>query len=125
MFIRMCMAKIHRATVTEANLDYVGSITIDENLIEAAGMRPGQYVIINNLRKNDIMWQTYIMAGERGSGVICLNGPPAHYFSVGDKVIILAELWGDPKELHDFTGPRVVFVDEKNDITSVKGHPVN
>ena len=120
----MLKSKIHRATVTEANLDYMGSITIDQNLLDAAGMKPGQYVIINNLRKNRIMWQTYIMAGERGSGVICLNGPPAHYFKPGDLVIILAELWVDPEGFHAYTGVREVFVDEKNNVTSTKGHPI-
>src|ERR1700748_474096 len=76
MLIRACMAKIHRATVTEADLNYVGSITIDEALLEASGMLPYQYVNITNV-SNAVFWQTYIMAGKKGSGVICLNGPPA------------------------------------------------
>jgi aspartate 1-decarboxylase len=118
MLIRACMAKIHRATVTEADLNYVGSITIDEALLEASGMLPYQYVNITNV-SNAAFWQTYIMAGKKGSGVICLNGPPARLFQPGDKVIILAEAWLDPKDLKE---PVVVFVDDKNKVTDVKGH---
>jgi|GEM_PF-35492 L-aspartate-alpha-decarboxylase len=120
MLIRTCMAKIHRATVTEADLNYVGSITIDQELLEKSGMRPFQYVNITNLR-NGIFWQTYIIAGPRGNGDICLNGPPAHHFQPGDKVIILAEAWLEPSELKDLD-PVVVFVDDKNKITEVKKH---
>jgi aspartate 1-decarboxylase len=118
VLIRACMAKIHRATVTEADLNYVGSITIDEALLEASGMLPYQYVNITNV-SNAVFWQTYIMAGKKGSGVICLNGPPARLFQPGDKVIILAEAWLEPKELKE---PVVVFVDDQNRVTEVKGH---
>ena len=90
MLIRACIAKIHRATVTEADLDYVGSITIDEALLEQSGIRPYQYVNITNV-SNGVFWQTYVMPGRRGQGDICLNGPPARHFQKGDKVIILAE----------------------------------
>src|SRR5665213_1714464 len=120
MLIRTCMAKIHRATVTEADLDYVGSITVDEDLLDASGMRPYQYVNITNLR-NGIFWQTYIIAGPRGRGDICLNGPPAHHFQKGDLVIILAEAWIKPEELKDLN-PVVVFVDGKNKVTEIKKH---
>lgn len=120
MLIRTCMAKIHRATVTEADLNYVGSITIDEDLLDATGIKPFQYLIITNLR-NGMFWQTYAMAGKRGQGDICLNGPPAHHFQPGDKVIILAEAWLQPSELKDLN-PVVVFVDEKNKVTEVKKH---
>lgn len=120
MLIRACMAKIHRATVTEADLNYVGSITIDEELLEKSGMRPFQYVNITNLR-NGVFWQTYIIAGPRGNGDICLNGPPAHHFQPGDKIIILAETWIEASELKDLD-PVVVFVDEKNSITEVRRH---
>jgi aspartate 1-decarboxylase len=114
------MSKIHRATVTQAELNYVGSITIDEDLIEAAGMRPFQYVNVTNL-SNGIFWQTYVMSGERGKGDICLNGPPARHFQPGDKVIILAEAWIEPAEMQDLD-PTVVFVDEKNKVTETKHH---
>lgn len=120
MLIRACMAKIHRATVTEADLNYVGSITVDEALIEACGMKPYQYVNITNLR-NGVFWQTYIIPGPRGKGDICLNGPPAHHFQPGDLVIILAEAWIKQRELASLN-PTVVFVDGKNKITKVQKH---
>ena len=114
------MAKIHRATVTEADLNYVGSITIDEDLLDAADIRPYQYCIITNLR-NGVFWQTYAIAGKRGNGDICLNGPPAHHFQKGDLVIIIAEAFVEPKEM-EHLNPKVVFVDEQNKITEVKEH---
>lgn len=99
MLIPACKAKIHRATVTEANLNYRGSITIDEALLEASGIVSFQYLNITNLR-NGAFWRTYAMAGERESGTICLNGPPAHHFEKGDLIIILAEVFIEPSELH-------------------------
>jgi len=120
MLLRVCMAKIHRATVTQADLNYVGSVTIDEKIIEKAGMRPFQMVHINNV-SNGIHWETYVIAGKRGSGVVCLNGPPARIFQPGDKVIILAEAYIEPSELKDLN-PTVVFVDDKNKITKVEKH---
>jgi aspartate 1-decarboxylase len=116
----MCMAKIHRATVTQAELNYVGSITIDQDLIDASGMRPYQYVNITNV-SNGIFWQTYVLPGPRGQGDICLNGPPARHFQPGDKIIVLAEAWIQPDEMKDLN-PIVVFVDEKNKVTEVKKH---
>ncbi len=120
MLIRTCMAKIHRATVTEADLDYIGSITIDEELLDKSGIKPFQYVNITNLA-NGFFWQTYVIAGPRGNGDICLNGPPAHHFHPGDKIIILAEAWIEPGELKNLD-PIVVFVDDKNSITEVRKH---
>lgn len=120
MLIRACMAKIHRATVTEADLNYVGSITIDEELLEKSGMRPYQYVNITNV-SNGFFWQTYIIAGKRGQGDICLNGPPARHFQVGDKIIVLAEAWLEPSEMGQLN-PTVVFVDDKNKVTKVEKH---
>lgn len=114
------MAKIHRATVTEADLNYVGSITIDEALLEASGIKPFQYVNITNVA-NGVFWQTYVMPGKRGNGDICLNGPPARHFQPGDKIIVLAEAWLQPSELKDLN-PVIVFVDDKNKITEVKRH---
>lgn len=116
------MAKIHRATVTEADLNYVGSITIDEDLLDAAGIKPFQYLNITNV-SNGVFWQTYAMAGKRGAGDICLNGPPARHFQKGDKVIILAEAWLQPSDF-DQLNPVVVFVDDKNKVTEVKKHRV-
>lgn len=120
MKITICTSKIHRATVTEADLNYVGSITIDPDILEAANVRPFQIVQITNC-SNGVLWRTYAMEGERGKGDICLNGPPARHFQVGDKVIILAEAWVEPEEMKDIE-PVVVFVDEKNKITDVKKH---
>jgi aspartate 1-decarboxylase len=114
------MAKIHRATVTEADLNYVGSITIDEAILEKSGMRPFQYVNITNV-SNGVFWQTYIMPGKKGQGDICLNGPPARHFQPGDKIIVLAEAWIEPSELPGLN-PVVVFVDEKNKVTKVVKH---
>jgi len=114
------MAKIHRATVTEADLNYIGSITIDEDLMDASGIKPFQYVNITNLA-NGVFWQTYVMPGKRGNGDICLNGPPARHFQKGDKVIILAEAWLEPQEMKDLN-PVVVFVDDKNKVTEIKKH---
>jgi len=112
MLIRACKSKIHRATVTCANLDYVGSITIDQALIEASDLQPYQYVNITNV-SNGVFWQTYVMAAPRGSGRIELNGPPARHFQPGDKIIILGEAFVDPAELKDLD-PRIVIV-EGND----------
>jgi len=120
MLIRMCMAKIHRATVTGADLNYVGSITVDEELLEASGIRAFQYVNITNL-SNGVFWQTYAVAGPRGSRAVCLNGPPARHFQPGDKIIVLAEAWVDPTEMQD-VDPVVVFVDDQNRITEIKRH---
>ncbi len=120
MYIRVCMAKIHRATVTQAELNYVGSITIDELLLEKSGIVPFQMVTITNL-SNGTFWQTYAIAGTRGNGDICLNGPPARHFHPGDKVIILGEAYLKQEEIANLK-PVVVFVDEKNKITDVKQH---
>ena len=87
MLVNVCIAKLHRATVTDADLEYIGSITIDEALLEAAGLLPGQMVQITNL-SNAALWRTYIVKGEKGKGEIILNGPPALLFKKGDKVNI-------------------------------------
>lgn len=120
MLIKACLAKIHRATVTGADLNYVGSITIDQDLLDATGIQPFQYVNITNVA-NGVFWQTYAIAGERGRGDICLNGPPARHFQKGDTVIIFAEAWLEPRELPD-VHPIVVFVDEHNRVTEIKKH---
>ena len=114
------MAKIHRATVTEADLNYVGSITIDEALLEKSGIRPFQMVNITNI-SNGVLWQTYVMAGKKGRGGICLNGPPARHFQPGDKIIVIADAYIEPSELKDLN-PVVIFVDDKNRITKIEKH---
>jgi aspartate 1-decarboxylase len=122
MLISMCMAKLHHVTVKQADLNYVGSITIDEALLEASGIQEYQYVNITNV-SNAVFWRTYVMAGKKGTGVICLNGPPARLFQPGDKIIVLAEAWVDRAELKEKNLKTVVvFVDDDNQITSVKEH---
>lgn len=120
MLVPMLGGKIHRATVTEANLDYVGSITIDLDLLDAAGIVPFQYLIVTNIR-NGAFWETYAAAGRRGDGNVCLNGPPAHHFQPGDIIIILARVYAGPKEIETIE-PKVVFVDDKNRITHTERH---
>lgn len=117
MFITMFKSKIHRATVTEANLNYVGSITIDENLLEAAEILPNEKVqVVNN--NNGARLETYTIKGPRGSGIICLNGAAARLVQPGDNVIIISYAMMDQKEAEKFS-PTVVLVDEKNKITGV------
>lgn len=118
MLVNVCIAKLHRATVTDADLNYVGSVTIDEALLEAAGLLPGQMVQITNV-SNAALWRTYIVKGKKGYGDIILNGPPARLFQKGDKVIILGEAWVDAKDAEK-TSPTVVFMDERNNITEIK-----
>ncbi len=113
----MCKGKIHRATVTEADLNYSGSISIDETLMKAAKIIPYEMVQITNLR-NAVRWKTYALAGKENSGEICLNGPPAHLFHPGDLVIILSMGSYDEQEITKLV-PRVVFVDENNRIERV------
>ena len=106
--------KIHRATVTQANLEYMGSITIDSELLELSGILPGERVqIVDNNNGNRL--ETYVIAGERGSGVICLNGAAARKVQVGDTVIIIAYALMDFEEAKTFQ-PTVVFPKEGNKV---------
>ncbi len=116
----MCKGKIHRATVTEADLDYVGSITIDTLLMNEAKIHPYEMVQITSLR-NAARWKTYALPAPEGSGKICLNGPPAHLFQPGDLIIILSMGLFSEEELCKLK-PRVVFVDTKNQIIKVEAH---
>ena len=114
MIYTMMHGKIHRATVTEANLNYVGSITIDEDLLDAAGILPGEKVqIVNN--NNGARLETYTIPGKSGSGVICLNGAAARCALEGDIVIIIAYAQMDEKEAKALE-PKVVLVDNQNHI---------
>ena len=114
MIYTMMHGKIHRATVTEANLNYVGSITIDEDLLDAAGILPGEKVqIVNN--NNGARLETYTIPGKRGSGVICLNGAAARCALEGDIVIIIAYAQMDEKEAKALE-PKVDLVDKRNHI---------
>jgi aspartate 1-decarboxylase len=110
----MFHGKIHRATVTQANLEYMGSITIDQDLLEAAGILPGERVqIVDNNNGNRL--ETYTIVGPRGSGVICLNGAAARQVQVGDKVIIIAYAQFTAEEAQAIV-PKVVMVDDANHI---------
>lgn len=111
MTIEMMQAKIHRVTVTEADLNYIGSITIDSLLLEAAGILPGQRVsIVNN--NNGERFDTYVIEGERGSGTICLNGAAARKAHKGDIIIIISYASMTPEEAKTFK-PKVIFPDTK------------
>ncbi len=113
----MCKSKIHRATVTGADLNYVGSITIDAELLEKADIFPYEKVqVVNN--NNGARLETYVIAGERGKGEICLNGAAARLVQVGDTVIIISYAHYGEDEWQHFS-PKVVFVDEKNRIIRV------
>jgi aspartate 1-decarboxylase len=117
MQITMLQGKIHRATVTDANLDYVGSITIDRKLLEAAGMRVGQKVDIVNVNNGE-RFSTYIIPGEAGKREICLNGAAARKVHRGDKIIIIAYAQMEEEEADRFR-PRIVILDDDNTIAQV------
>jgi len=111
MYIEVLKSKIHRVRVTEADLDYIGSITIDEDLMDAAGIIEGEKVQVLNINNGE-RFETYVIKGKRGSGEICLNGPAARKAQVGDIVIIVAYAWMTPEEAREFK-PKVIFPDEK------------
>ena len=119
MLLSILKSKIHCARVTEANLHYMGSITIDEDLMDAAGIIANERVqIVDNNNGNRL--ETYVIAGEYDSGVICLNGAAARKVLVGDTVIIIGYAMMDEKEAKTFE-PKVVMVDEKNRPINVRG----
>lgn len=112
MLIEVFKSKIHRVRVTQADLNYIGSITIDEELMEAANIVEGEKVqIVNN--NNGARLETYTIRGERGSGVICLNGAAARLVQVGDIVIIISYAWLTPEEAKTFR-PVAIFPDDQN-----------
>lgn len=117
MTISMLKGKIHRATVTQAELNYVGSITVDEELLKAAGILEYEAVQVVNV-DNGNRFLTYTIAGKAGSGVICLNGAAARQAQVGDKVILMAYSQVTPEEAAVIK-PNVVLVDEKNKVTKI------
>lgn len=114
MLVNMLKGKIHRAKVVQAELDYVGSITVDEDLLDAAGIYEYEKVQIVDIN-NGNRFETYTIAGERGSGLICLNGAAARQVQTGDKIIIMAYAVMDEKEIK-VNPPMVVFVDDDNKI---------
>lgn len=114
MFLNMFKSKIHRATVTEANLNYVGSITVDKVLLEKSGILPGEKVqIVNN--NNGARLETYTIEGKENSGVVCLNGAAARLVQPGDKIIIIAYCMIDSEEAKDFK-PNILILDDENKI---------
>ena len=118
MMVNLLKAKIHCATVTEANLQYMGSITIDELLMEAAGILPNERVQITD-NNNGARLETYVIPGPRGSGVICLNGAAARCVQPGDIVIIMAYALYSEEEAAAHH-PKVVMVDSKNKVKSIR-----
>lgn len=117
MLQEFLFSKIHRATVTDANLNYVGSITIDEELMKAAQIREWQKVDILDINNGE-RFQTYVIKGKPKTGCICLNGAAARKVQPGDKVIIIAYAYLEPKDI-EIHKPTIVMVDEKNKITEV------
>lgn len=120
MQLTMLKGKIHRAVVKQAELNYVGSITIDPKLMEAAGILEYEQVQIVDV-ENGNRFETYTIDGEPGSGMICLNGAAARQVQVGDHVIIMAYCQMDAKETADHK-PKVIFVDEENHISRVSNY---
>lgn len=117
MLIAMLKAKIHRATVTQAELDYVGSITVDIELLEQAGILEYEKVQIVDIN-NGARFETYTIAGERGSGVMCLNGAAARMVQTGDKIILMTYAQMTPEEAKELR-PKVLFVDGDNKIKKI------
>jgi len=115
--VQMLKAKIHRCTVTQAELDYFGSITVDEVLLKAVNIYEYEKVLVTNMR-NGSRIETYALKGEANSGTICLNGPSAHFFSPGDEILIMAFSMV-PDEKAASVKPKVVFPNAKNQITEV------
>jgi aspartate 1-decarboxylase len=112
MFRQMLRAKIHRAKVTDACLEYEGSLTIDETLLEAAGILPYEAVVISNLNNGE-RFTTYALPGARESGMICLNGPTARKGAIGDQIIIFCYEFYNEDEIKRHE-PRIIKVDDKN-----------
>lgn len=111
----MLRSKIHLATVTDANLEYEGSLTVDKDILDKAGILPYEQVMVSNLNNGE-RFETYVIPGERGSGVICLNGPTARKGVIGDKIIIFCYEAFTEEELTKGFIPRIVRVDERNRI---------
>jgi aspartate 1-decarboxylase len=123
MFREMMKSKIHQATVTEANLYYVGSITIDRNLMDEADILPNEKVqIVNN--NNGARFETYVIPGERNSGVICLNGAAARLVQPGDQVIIISYSWMEETKAMTYQ-PKILFMDKNNRIKEKVGGEVH
>ena len=124
MMLNMLKTKVHRATITQAELHYVGSITLDPDLMEAADLLAFEKVQVLNINTGD-RFETYVIEGGRGSRVVCLNGPAARLGQVGDMVIVLAYAWMDEEDARNHTA-KTVHVDADNNITQIDhGHDPN
>ena len=123
MLRTMCKGKIHRATVTQADLNYVGSITVDQDLLDAADIYPYEKVQVVNINSGSRL-ETYTIAGARGSGVICLNGAAARLNAPGDLVIIMSYGQFEEREIRELT-PHIVFVDADNRLVEAKQVPLS
>ncbi|MBA2471647.1 MAG: aspartate 1-decarboxylase [Pseudonocardiales bacterium] len=123
MFRTMLKSKIHRATVTQSDLHYVGSVTVDEDLMDAADLLPGERVAIVDVT-NGARLETYVIPGARGSGVVGINGAAAHLVAPGDLVILIAYATMDEAESRHYL-PRVVFVDDGNRIVHEGSNPAH
>jgi aspartate 1-decarboxylase len=121
MLRTMLKSKIHRATVTHADLDYVGSVTVDADLLDAADLRSGEQVAIVDIT-NGARLETYVIPGERGSGVLGINGAAAHLVHPGDLVILISYAAMDEREARGFR-PRIVFVDGRNRVAELGSEP--
>jgi aspartate 1-decarboxylase len=119
----MFKGKLHRATVTQADINYVGSVTIDSDLLDQSGILPGEKVQIVNLHNGE-RFETYTIKGDAGSGVICINGAAARLVQVGDKVIIIAYALMNEEEAKSFL-PNVLVLDDKNRIVRVKHEEIH
>lgn len=117
MFLKILRAKIHRATITQAEVDYVGSITIDRDLIDAAGLVVGECVLVADFA-NGARFETYVIEGERRSGTICINGAAATLVDIGDLIIIVSFAYMTPEEARQFT-PTVLLMGEGNCIDKI------
>jgi aspartate 1-decarboxylase len=110
----MLRAKIHQATVTDSNITYEGSLTVDQRLLDAAGIKPYEQVMVSNLNNGE-RFETYVIPGKMDSGVICLNGPTARKGTMGDVIIIFSYCYYTEDEIIDFS-PKIIKLDKKNSI---------
>jgi len=117
MLVKFLKAKIHRATVTETDMNYVGSITIDKVLLDATGIVPGECVLVANLN-NGHRFETYVFEGREDSGIICINGAAAHLAARGDKVIVMSFGYADTSEI-SACKPKIIVAGENNTVESV------
>ena len=119
----MLKGKVHRATVTEADLDYIGSLTLDVDIMDAAGLNEYEKIHVLDITNGNRL-ETYILKGERGSGQVCINGAAAHLIDVGDLVIIISYCQLSDKELL-YHQPKIVHVDENNRVLSTSGTQIS